>query len=156
MKISRELAKVWHISTQSMERFELFSKSHIRTGLNDEFNSTKFWQDKGQLHWRADRKELTCLAYFIQRADADIRLVFGTDDRSYAHYALREHLDPDVNAVVIECKIPEEMVNVGRKISFNRAILDFIALRHPSWQIRKVAAKHVLEYMDEQENSNVY
>lgn len=150
MKLSRELANQLRISTRGMERFELIRKIYANCGLYDEFRSTKFWKDKGQLEWLWGRELLTDPAYFIQRADSQFKVVVGISDRYIALHCLKEYLDEDVDAKVIECKVPELLARRCRESEMG--VYDFVALRHPSWEVRKAVAMKILEWDDAQDN----
>ena len=99
---------------------------------------TTFFRDKGQLHWQHN-EEPTNTVYFVQREDGVIRVVPAGAEFNIRPI-LSPHLDPSVQAEVIECQVPAREVRL-----YVEQPLAFIGDRHPSHETRVSALGVVAE-----------
>lgn len=78
--------------------------------LQAEVTATKFYRDQGQLH-QPHEFAVTDLVYLVQREDGVVKVVPAGLMGVNAYHILKEHLDSDVRAEVIECRVPKERLN---------------------------------------------
>ena len=90
--------------------------------------------------------------YLVQREDGVVKVVLAGLDGANAYHILNEHLDPDVKAEVIECKISNALLIKCR--DSDSGVIAFYAFHHPEWEIRKGLALGLLEREDAKENTS--
>ena len=131
MQIHQEIMRQLRIPVTGMDKFEPVKNSYLNTGVFDEIKSTKFYRDKGQLHRRHIVTPPTMRVCFIQREDGYLKVAQVDSDHEIL---LRLLLDAEVNAEVIECRIPAE-----DWVCYTTYPLWFILQHHPKLQARKKA-----------------
>lgn len=151
MQLDNKLAEQLRIPTVRMEEFDIpYKDALLSTRLYEEFRRTRLFRDKGQLHLTEDTSDLTCPVYFIQREDGVVKVVYaGSGDHPVGF--LKEHLDPEIHAEVIECRISNALWVKCR--DSETGVLAFIAFHHPDWEVRKGLAIGLLEREYAQANS---
>lgn len=147
MKIDRDIAKQLRIPTKGMQEFRITYRQF--DSIQTEVNATKFFRDEGQLYSSGDETELV---YLVQREDGVVEVVLAGLDGVNAYHILKEHLDPDVKAEVIECKISNALLIKCRDSDVG--VLTFYAFHHPDREIRKGLALGLLECEDAKENTS--
>lgn len=148
MRLDTVLTNQLRIPTTGMKKYDVIYRQF--SGLLTEIKSTTFYKDNGRLNWSGDESELTCSVYFIQREDGVVKVVSSGLMGVNAYHILKDHLEADIKADVIECKIPDALIR--KCIHSDFGALAYIALRHPDWRVRKDLATQLLEYEDAQTN----
>ncbi|GAB2190479.1 hypothetical protein MAH1_20870 [Sessilibacter sp. MAH1] len=145
MKLDKEMAGQLYIPTAGMESFDVVNHREVllTTGLYEVLRKTLFFRDKGQLHWSDDPSELTELVYLVQREDGVVKVVRAGLMGVNAYEILKEHLDPEIQAEVIECRISYALWVKCR--DSETGVLAFYAFHHPDWEVRKGLAIGLLE-----------
>ena len=105
----------------------------------DESNRlTSYYEDTGQLCWSFGRGIKTKTAYLIQANDRQMFVVIEPDDKRYTAEALAQHLDANIPAEVIKCRVPADMSHHYEHEKHGVQL--FLAQFHPSPDTRGALA----------------
>ncbi|WJG10365.1 hypothetical protein [Aliiglaciecola sp. LCG003] len=133
MKFDKNTFKQVRIPTAGMKPFKV-----IYPQFSEVLNKAKMTQgyaDGGQLiHHEDNNLERV---YFVQREDGYC-VVIGAGSGDNAYHLLEEHLDENIKAEVILCKVPAAAVSTYEKGYLNSEFgaLEFIAQHHPDSHVR--------------------
>ncbi|MBB3230959.1 hypothetical protein [Halomonas stenophila] len=144
MQANKQEIASFNIPIKGMERFK---PPYLKNCPWPEATLTTFFRDKGQLHWQHN-KGPTNTVYFVQRGDGVIRVV-PAGPESNIRPILSPHLDPRVQAEVIECQVPAQEVRF-----YVEQPLAFIGANHPRHETRVSALGIVAERLQTKETDH--